>query len=76
MAQRKNPDREVEPGRYKHFKGDIYIVIGVAIHTEGDYKMVVYHPEGNPEKLFVRPLGMFKEKVLVKGVETPRFEKI
>jgi len=67
--------RKVSPGKYKHFKGQVYIVIGVASHTEGDYKMVVYYSENKPEELYCRPLEMFLEKVLVKDIYVPRFEK-
>jgi hypothetical protein len=65
-----------KPGRYKHFKGTIYIVVGVAEHTEGDYKLVVYYPENQPDKLYARPLEMFCERVVVGGEEVPRFVRL
>lgn len=55
---------EVESGKiYRHFKGDLYVVEGVACHTETGAELVVYHPLYNPLKLFVRPIEMFFEKV-------------
>ena len=65
-----------KPGRYKHFRGTIYTVVGVAEHTEGDYKLVVYHLEGQPEQMYARPLGMFCEDVIKDGVHVPRFERL
>jgi cyclomaltodextrinase / maltogenic alpha-amylase / neopullulanase len=69
----------VRPGRYKHYKGKVYEVIGVARHTETLESLVVYKalydsPEFGPEALWVRPLAMFLEKVAVDGKEVARFE--
>ena len=68
----------MENGFYKHYKGNIYEVIGIAKHSETLEEMVVYkatyQPEG--ENLWVRPLKMFIETVLIDGVEVKRFEKI
>lgn len=64
---------ELKPGRYKHYKGNEYQVIDVAIHSEDDSLLVVYHPLYGERKLFVRPLEMFIENVEVKGKSVPRF---
>ncbi len=65
-------------GLYKHYKGKIYEVIDVATHSETLDKMVIYkatyQPEG--ENLWVRPLEMFNEIIVVDGKETKRFMKI
>jgi len=69
---------KTEPGFYRHYKGNLYEVIGVARHSETLEELVVYkatyQPEG--ENLWVRPLAMFNETVLVDGKETPRFLKV
>ena len=72
---------EVKLGKYKHFKGMIVEVIGVALHSETMEEMVVYnHPdpvkgkEGNT--LWVRPKDMFLEKIVRDGKEIQRFEFI
>ena len=64
------------PGRYRHFKGQEYEVLGVARHSETDEELVVYRPCYGNRSLWVRPKSMFTEKVLVAGVPTFRFQKI
>ncbi len=68
----------MEIGLYKHYKGKIYEVVGIARHSETLEELVVYkatyQPEG--ENLWVRPLAMFTERVMVDGVEVERFKKI
>lgn len=44
---------------YKHFKGDIYILLDIAQHTETEDLMVVYRALYGEHKLFVRPIDMF-----------------
>lgn len=48
---------------YRHFKGNLYIVDGIAIHSETMEKMVVYRALYDDFKLYVRPYDMFVEKV-------------
>lgn len=62
-------------GKYRHYKGNEYRVIGVAKHSETLEDMVVYEAlyESAVSHLWVRPLAMFCENVLVDGVEMPRF---
>ena len=61
------------PGRYRHFKGGEYEVLGVARHSEGLEDMVVYRPLYNDTGLWVRPLSMFTEHVERDGKIQPRF---
>jgi Protein of unknown function (DUF1653) len=65
------------PGRYRHYKGGEYEVIGVARHSETHEPLVVYRPlYGNDSGWWVRPHAMFFEAVLVDGSRRPRFERI
>ncbi|MCA9105977.1 MAG: DUF1653 domain-containing protein [Planctomycetales bacterium] len=61
-------------GRYRHYKGREYTVIGVARHSETDEALVVYRPEYGDRRLWVRPLTMFCETLYVDGVEVERFK--
>lgn len=60
-------------GRYKHYKGKEYEVIGEAVHTETEERLVVYKALYAPYALWVRPYGMFFETVTVDGQTIPRF---
>jgi len=68
----------IKPGKYKHYKGGMYEVIGPARHSETLEEMVVYkalyQPEG--ENIWVRPAKMFTEKVVIDGREMLRFEAL
>jgi hypothetical protein len=64
------------PGRYRHYKGGEYEVIGVARHSETLAPMVVYRPLYGNAGLWVRPHAMFVETVVVDGVRRPRFEPL
>jgi hypothetical protein len=64
---------EPVPGRYRHYKGGEYEVIGVARHSETDERVVVYRPLYNETGLWVRPVAMFAETVLVNSQPVPRF---
>jgi hypothetical protein len=64
------------PGRYRHYKGGDYEVMGAARHSETREPMVVYRPLYNDTGWWVRPHGMFFEDVLVDGVLRPRFERL
>ncbi|MFN7732651.1 MAG: DUF1653 domain-containing protein [Pirellula sp.] len=63
-------------GRYRHYKGKEYTVLGVAKHSETQELLVVYRPEYGERGWWVRPLSMFCESVLVDGRSVPRFERI
>ncbi len=69
----------LQKGRYLHYKGREYEVIGHALHSETLEPLVVYRPLYDtpdiPEgTLWVRPAAMFEEIVVVDGREVPRFK--
>jgi hypothetical protein len=66
----------VPPGRYRHYKGGEYEVIGVARHSETLEPLVVYRPLYNASGLWVRPHAMFIEQVEVEGKLQPRFAAV
>ena len=68
-------------GKYRHYKGKEYEVIGVAKHSETLEDLVIYRAlyeskEFGDKALWARPLKMFLEYVVVDGKEIPRFEYI
>jgi len=63
-------------GRYRHYKGNEYEVIGIAKHTETEELLVVYFSVKNPEQFWIRPLDMFKEEIELDGNKVKRFLKI
>jgi|TARA_R110002012_G_scaffold163065_1_gene325402 hypothetical protein len=63
-------------GKYRHYKGNDYEVIGVATHSEDESELVVYRPMYGERGLWVRPLSMFEETVEVDGQTVPRFSYI
>ncbi len=63
-------------GRYRHYKGGAYEVIGVARHSETHEPLVVYRPLYNATGWWVRPHAMFFETVTIAGVTRPRFEPV
>jgi hypothetical protein len=63
----------IRPGHYRHYKGNLYEVIGTARHSETEEVMVVYRSLYGDHSLWVRPLGMFLENVCIDGHEVPRF---
>ncbi len=62
------------PGRYRHYKGKEYLVLGIARHSETQEALVVYRQDYGDYALWVRPLAMFQETVLVQGQSVLRFE--
>jgi hypothetical protein len=64
----------IRPGRYRHYKGNDYEVIGIARHSETEEEMVVYRTLYGDGSMWVRPLTMFTEDVTVNGRTAPRFE--
>lgn len=63
-------------GKYRHYKGKDYEVIGVATHSETLEKLVVYRALYGDCDLWVRPYEMFVESVEINGKIVPRFEFI
>ncbi len=66
----------VIPGKYRHYKGNDYEVIGIATHSETREQVVVYRPLYGEGALWVRPLVMFMEDVTVDGKQMPRFARL
>lgn len=64
------------PGRYRHFKGKEYEVIGIARHSETLEPLVVYRALYGNGELWTRPAEMWKETVLLEGKSVRRFERI
>ncbi len=70
------PLPEFPTGRYRHFKGGEYQVVGLARCSETLQPMVLYQPLYADIGLWVRPLAMFVEDVVVDGRTQPRFARI
>jgi hypothetical protein len=64
------------PGIYRHYKGHLYEVLGVAHHSESEELLVVYRALYGEFGLWVRPAGMFEESVSSDGAQMPRFTLI
>ncbi len=69
-------NEQIEPGRYRHYKGNDYIVLEVAQHSETLEEMVVYRQDYGERGLWVRPKAMFAEQVTIDGQTVPRFQFI
>ncbi len=67
---------EIKLGKYRHFKGMEYEVIGLARHSESDEKMVVYRALYGEGELWVRPASMWNETVERDGKVFRRFTYI
>ena len=63
-------------GRYRHFKGGEYEVLGIARHSEDESPMVVYRPLYNDSGLWVRPADMWNEIVVRDGRTYTRFLQV
>ena len=63
----------IQPGRYRHFKGKEYQVIGTARHSETLEELVVYRALYGDGGLWVRPAAMWSETVDRGGYRGPRF---
>ena len=65
--------QSLQPGIYRHYKGNLYQVLGVAQHSETGEQLVVYVPQYGEGGYWVRPLDMFCEQVELNGQSLPRF---
>lgn len=65
---------EIKPGKYLHFKGNMYEVMCVATHSESLEPMVVYRALYGDGGVWVRPASMWNETVQHEGKTTKRFE--
>lgn len=63
-------------GKYRHYKGGEYEVLGVGKHTESEEEVVIYRALYEPYQIWVRPYAMFFEMVKTGGNEIPRFIRI
>ncbi len=63
----------LKSGRYRHFKGNFYEVLGIAQHSETEEPHVVYRPLYGEGNLWIRPLAMFDETIERDGKTLKRF---
>jgi len=66
----------IKCGRYQHYKGNYYEVLGTAKHFETLEGFVVYKALYGEGEIWVRPLKMFKEEIEINGQKVPRFKYI
>ena len=67
---------EIKKGIYRHFKGNEYRVLGQGKDSETLEEVVIYHEINDENKIWVRPLKMFNEKINVNGTNLTRFSLI
>ena len=67
---------EPVPGRYRHYKGGEYEVVGLCRHSETLKPMVVYRALYGEQGLWVRPAAMWNESVIVEGKKRLRFARV
>jgi hypothetical protein len=67
---------ETTPGRYRHYKGGEYEVIGTVRHSETLAPMTLYRALYGQRGLWVRPAAMFEESVEIDGIRQQRFTRI
>jgi len=67
---------DIRTGKYRHYKGKDYEVLGTATHSETGEKLVVYRPLYGEGALWVRPLAMFGESVTVGTESVARFRYV
>ena len=67
---------DIKPGRYRHFKGREYEVLGIARHSETEEELVVYRALYGDFGLWVRPVSMWNELVERDGQTFRRFTYI
>jgi hypothetical protein len=67
---------ETPPGKYRHYKGGLYDVVGTVRHSETLEPMTLYRALYGALGLWVRPAAMFNEDVVIGGIKQPRFTKL
>lgn len=63
-------------GRYRHFKGKEYVVLGVARHSETGDELVIYRQDYGDHSLWARPKEIFQEVVHFEGNDVMRFQYV
>lgn len=66
----------IQPGRYRHYKGPDYEVLGLAKHSETEEEFVVYRALYGERGLWIRPVAVFSEMIQVDGKQVPRFLRL
>lgn len=66
--------KEISPGAYKRFDGKLLTVLNVAPHTEGNYKLVIYFFDDQPNDWLATPEDVFHE--VIPGQQIPRFQRM
>ncbi|MBC7444585.1 MAG: DUF1653 domain-containing protein [Polaromonas sp.] len=66
---------EPPPGRYRHYKGQPYEVVGTVRHSETLEPMTLYRALYGERGLWVRPAAMFNEDVVIDGIRQARFQR-
>jgi hypothetical protein len=67
---------DIAPGLYRHYKGNLYEVVGVAHHSETEEPLVVYRALYGVRGMWVRPFDMFMSDVEVDGQRVRRFAPV
>jgi hypothetical protein len=73
LGRAASPEMRDRTGKYLHFKGKLYEVVGFARHSETQEEYVVYRLLYGDFSLWVRPRSMFFEDVWIEGCRVPRF---
>jgi hypothetical protein len=76
LQQEEDSMPEIRPGRYRHYKGNEYTVLGIGRHSETLEELVIYRQEYGDRGLWVRPAEMFAGGVVVNGTTQPRFRRL
>jgi hypothetical protein len=77
MSEEKFPPLIVNaPGLYRHYKGNMYEVVGTVHHSETLEPMTLCRAVYGEHGLWVRPAAMFEEEVVIDGAAQPRFAKV
>ncbi|MDR2332673.1 MAG: DUF1653 domain-containing protein [Burkholderiaceae bacterium] len=66
----------IEPGLYRHYKGNLYEVIDTVRHSETLESLTLYRALYGERGLWVRPSAMFGENVVIDGKSLPRFARV
>lgn len=64
---------ELKPGKYRYFKGNEYLLLHIATHSETLEPMVVYQALYGDQGIWVRPASMWTETIDREGYHGPRF---